>query len=146
MKFNQDLLVNNVKAKNLNITVVLRWLLHIGLFLLTFFTTTIAGVLWLNKDPFELNNFSLGIPYSASILFILACHEFGHYFASRYHNVDATLPYFLPFPPIPILLQLFLNFGTFGAVIRYKSQLSHQKKLCSTLGLQVRLLVFLLLF
>ena len=94
---------------------------------MTFFTTTIAGVLWLNKDPFELSNFYLGIPYSASILFILACHEFGHYFASRYHHVDATLPYFLPFPPIPVLLQLFLNFGTFGAVIRTKSIVPSKK-------------------
>ena len=127
MKFNQDLLVNNLNAKNLNITMVLRWLLHLGLFLLTFFTTTIAGVLWLNKDPFELNNFPLGIPYAASILFILACHEFGHFFASRYHHVDATLPYFLPFPPIPVLLQLFLNFGTFGAVIRTKSIVPSKK-------------------
>jgi membrane-associated protease RseP (regulator of RpoE activity) len=74
-----------------------------------------------------LRNFHLGIPYSASILFILACHEFGHYFASRYHNVDATLPYFLPFPPIPVLLQLFLNFGTFGAVIRTKSIVPSKK-------------------
>jgi membrane-associated protease RseP (regulator of RpoE activity) len=107
--------------------VILTWSLHLGLFLLTFFTTTIAGVLWLNRDPFELRNFYLGIPYSASILFILACHEFGHYFASRYHRVDATLPYFLPFPPVPILIQLFLNFGTFGAVIRTKSIVPSKK-------------------
>jgi membrane-associated protease RseP (regulator of RpoE activity) len=127
MEFNQDLSSNNVKAKNQNLTLVLRWLLHLGLFLLTFFTTTIAGVLWLNRDPFELSNFHLGIPYSASILFILACHEFGHYFASRYHHVDATLPYFLPFPPVPVLLQLFLNFGTFGAVIRTKSIVPSKK-------------------
>jgi membrane-associated protease RseP (regulator of RpoE activity) len=110
-----------------NLKEVLQWLLHFGLFLLTFFTTTIAGVLWLNRDPFELTNFHLGIPYSASILFILASHEFGHYFASRYHKVDATLPYFLPFPPIPIMLQLFLNFGTFGAVIRTKSIVPSKK-------------------
>jgi membrane-associated protease RseP (regulator of RpoE activity) len=130
MEFNQDTLVNNIKTKNLNITLVLRWLLHIGLFLLTFFTTTVAGVLWLNRDPFELSNFYLGIPYSASILFILGCHEFGHYFASRYHHVDATLPYFLFFPPIPFLLQLFgVNFGTFGAVIRIKSVIPSKKVL-----------------
>ena len=107
--------------------LILQWVLHLGLFFLTFFTTTVAGVLWLNRDPFELRNFYLGIPYSASILFILACHEFGHYFASRYHHVDATLPYFLPFPPVPVLMQLFLNFGTFGAVIRTKSIVPSKK-------------------
>ena len=129
MAFNQYSLVDNVKSKKIDAVFVLHWSLHIGLFLLTFFTTTIAGVLWQNRDPFELRNFYLGIPYSASILFILACHEFGHYFASRYHHVDATLPYFLPFPPIPILLQLFLNFGTFGAVIRIRSIVPSKKAL-----------------
>jgi len=127
MEFNQNLAANNLKMLHKNVSIVLRWLLHLSLFLLTFFTTTIAGVLWLNRDPFELSNFHLGIPYSASILFILACHEFGHYFASRYHEVDATLPYFLPFPPVPVLLQLFLNFGTFGAVIRTKSIVPSKK-------------------
>jgi membrane-associated protease RseP (regulator of RpoE activity) len=117
--------VKNIR--NLNLTALSTIILHLGLFILTFFTTTIAGVVWLNRDPFELANFSLGIPYSLSILFILSCHEFGHYFASRYHKVDATLPYFLPFPPIPILLQLFLNFGTFGAVIRTKSIIPSKK-------------------
>jgi membrane-associated protease RseP (regulator of RpoE activity) len=127
MEYNQEPLSGRFNTLKLTVDAVLRWLLHLGLFLLTFFTTTIAGVLWLNKDPFELSNFYLGIPYSVSILFILACHEFGHYFASRYHHVDATLPYFLPFPPIPVLLQLFLNFGTFGAVIRTKSVVPSKK-------------------
>jgi membrane-associated protease RseP (regulator of RpoE activity) len=104
-----------------------RWALHLGLFLFTLFTTTIAGVQWLNRDPFDLTNFTLGLPYSVALLFILGCHEFGHYFASCYHKVDATLPYFLPFPPIPIFFQLFLNFGTFGAVIRTKSAVPSKK-------------------
>jgi membrane-associated protease RseP (regulator of RpoE activity) len=127
MDNNQSRSFDNPKKRDWSISLVLRLLLHFGLFILTFFSTTIAGVLWLNRDPFELSNFHLGIPYSASILFILACHEFGHYFASRYHKVDATLPYFLPFPPIPELLQFFLNFGTFGAVIRTKSIVPSKK-------------------
>jgi len=99
----------------------LRLALHLGLFLLTFFTTTVAGVQWIGANPFELENFSLGLPYSLSLLFILSCHEFGHYFASRHHGVDATLPYYLPFPPFPSLMAMFLNFGTFGAIIRTRS-------------------------
>ncbi len=88
--------------------------LHAALFAATFFTTAVAGVAWLNIDPFEVSNFAAGIPYAAALLFILATHEFGHYFASRIHGVDATLPYFIPFPTLPG----FLNFGTLGAVIK----------------------------
>ena len=89
----------------------------------TFFTLTVAGVQWLNRDPFNLGSFFLGIPYSLSALFILSCHEFGHYLAARHHGVDATLPYFIPFPN----LQGVVNFGTLGAVIRTKSQIPSRK-------------------
>jgi membrane-associated protease RseP (regulator of RpoE activity) len=115
MDTNQDKTVYIHRDNRKRIAIVFRWFFHFGLFVLTFFTTTVAGVLWLNRDPFELSNFHLGIPYSAAILFILASHEFGHYFASRYHKVDATL------------LQLFLNFGTFGAVIRTKTIVPSKK-------------------
>ena len=98
-------------------------LLHLFLFLLTFFTTTVAGVQWVGLDPFELANFTAGLPYSIAILFVLGSHEFGHYFAARYHGVKATLPYFIPFPPIP----LFLNFGTLGALIRTRTTVPSKK-------------------
>jgi membrane-associated protease RseP (regulator of RpoE activity) len=101
----------------------LQYLLNLSLFVLTFFTTTVAGVQWVNKDPFELSNFAFGLPYSLSILFILGTHELGHYFAARYHSVKATLPYFIPFPPLPF----FLNFGTLGAVIRTRSVVPSRK-------------------
>ena len=39
-----------------------------------------------------------GFWYSGTILAILGCHELGHYFACRYYDVDASLPFFLPFP------------------------------------------------
>ena len=39
-------------------------------------------------------------------------HEFGHYLACRYYDVDASLPYFLPAPTLT---------GTFGAFIRIRS-------------------------
>jgi membrane-associated protease RseP (regulator of RpoE activity) len=98
-------------------------LIHAGLFVATFFTTTVAGVEWLNVDPFDLTNFHLGIPFSLSILAVLTCHEFGHYFAARYHRVEATLPYYIPFPNIAGML----NFGTLGAVIRTKSAMPSRK-------------------
>lgn len=101
------------------------YLLHIGLFLVTFITTTIAGAEWTTgmAGPYEIDHLVVGLPYSISILFILTCHEFGHYFAAMYHKVKATLPYYIPFPPIPF----FLNFGTIGAVIRTKTHVPTKK-------------------
>lgn len=98
--------------------------LHIGLFLITFFTTTVAGVFWLNKDGFDLRNFGYGLPYSISILAMLAAHEFGHYFAARYHGVQTTLPFFIPTPPF-----LLNPFGTMGAVIRIRSPITSKRAL-----------------
>lgn len=100
------------------------YLLHIGLFLLTFITTTLGGVYWGGNDPYNISNFTLGLTYSCLILFIISAHEFGHYFAAKIHKVDVTLPYYIPFP------FLFLNpFGTMGAVIRMRSPASTRKAL-----------------
>ena len=99
-------------------------LIHISLFLATFFTTTLAGVMWLNKDPFDLQNFYLGLHYSISLLAILTAHEFGHYFAARYHRVNSTLPYYIPMPPF-----LFNPFGTMGAIIKIKSPIPTRRAL-----------------
>ena len=54
---------------------------------------------------------------------ILLSHEFSHYFASKNHGVQATLPYFIPAPPIlsPI--------GTFGAFIKMKTPIITRKAL-----------------
>ncbi len=80
-------------------------LLPIALFLATFLTTTIVGGLW----------------YSGAILLILGAHEFGHYFACRWHNVDCTLPYFLP-APLPLT-------GTLGAVIKIREPFPSRRAL-----------------
>ena len=101
------------------------YLLHIGLFIFTFITTTIAGAEWISATPgpYEISFLAKGLPYSLSMLFILSCHEFGHYFAARIHKVDATLPFFIPFPSI----AGFLNFGTMGAVIKTRSPIETRK-------------------
>ncbi len=106
-------------------------LLHIGLFVVTFITTTIAGAEWTTgtMGPYELNHLLIGLPYSIAIMFIISCHEFGHYFAAKYHKVDATLPYYIPFPNLPG----FLNFGTMGAVIRTRSPI-HTRKAMFDIG------------
>lgn len=100
-----------------------KWILNLVLFLLTLLTATLAGVQWAGKDPLEPDNFKFGIEYSLAILFVLACHEFGHFFAARRHRVSTTLPFFIPFPPLPFLL----NFGTLGAVIRTRSIVPSRK-------------------
>ena len=56
-----------------------------------------------------------GLSFSLSLLFILVCHEMGHYVACRIYGVDAMLPFFIPTPP------MIGPAGTFGAFIRIKS-------------------------
>jgi membrane-associated protease RseP (regulator of RpoE activity) len=60
-----------------------------------------------------------GLPFSLTLLLILLAHEFGHYVAAVFHQVDASLPYFLPSP--------FL--GTFGAFIRVRSPIYSKRAL-----------------
>lgn len=78
--------------------------LHLLLFLVTVGSTWLIG----------------GWTYSATILAILGSHEFGHYFACRYYDVDASLPYFLPLPTI---------FGTLGAFIRIREPIPSKRML-----------------
>ncbi|HEX7356783.1 MAG TPA: site-2 protease family protein, partial [Ignavibacteriaceae bacterium] len=108
------------KRKNIN-----SYLIHIGLFIVTFITTTLAGVEWTTGKlpPYEFNLLYKGLPYSISILLIITFHEFGHYFAARLHRIKATLPFYIPFPPI----AYFINFGTMGAVIKTKSPIYSKK-------------------
>jgi len=100
------------------------YLINIGLFLLTFLTTTTAGVFWLNRDPYQLENFSLGLTYSLLILSVITAHEFGHYFAARIHKIPVSLPYYIPFPFLE-----FNPFGTMGALIKMKSPTQSRKSL-----------------
>ncbi|MBI5810739.1 MAG: site-2 protease family protein [Deltaproteobacteria bacterium] len=94
-------------------------LLPAALFTLTVITTVIAGALHSGADIFS-NPYDLlkGVPFSASLIFILGTHELGHYIASKRHGILTTLPVFIPGPPIPPLI------GTFGAVIRIKSPIT----------------------
>jgi membrane-associated protease RseP (regulator of RpoE activity) len=104
---------------------------HIVLFALTVVTTTLVGVnhyasysLDYANRPLDLSSFELylnGLWYSVSILAILGAHEFGHYFACRYYQVDASLPYFLP-APLPLT-------GTLGAFIRIRQIIPGKREL-----------------
>jgi membrane-associated protease RseP (regulator of RpoE activity) len=104
---------------------------HVLLFLLTVVTTTLAGeghyLSWVTDfgvKPVSLSSADLlvrGLWYSGTILAILGCHELGHYFACRYYDVDASLPFFLPVP--------FAFTGTLGAVIRIKEPIPSKRML-----------------
>ena len=55
--------------------------------------------------------------FSLTLLFILGTHEFGHYYFAQKHNVDATLPYFIPAPPFIFLIgTLLLKFCQDAAI------------------------------
>jgi len=47
-------------------------------------------------------------------------HEMGHYLAGRWHGVDVSLPYVIPF---------YIPFGTMGAVIRMRSRIPDREAL-----------------
>ena len=95
--------------------------LNIILFIATFFTTTFAGALMeIDMSSPLLPQAYKGLPFSLTLLLILLCHEFGHYFMAKKHGVEATLPYFIPAPSI---------IGTFGAVIKMKSPLYSKRSL-----------------
>lgn len=61
------------------------------------------------------------LSFSLSLLFILICHEMGHYIACRIYRVEATLPFFIPTPP------MIGPAGTFGAFIKILSPMPSRK-------------------
>lgn len=70
-----------------------RVLLPLLLFATTCYTTLAVG----------------GPVYAGALMFILLCHEFGHFLQAVRYGVPASLPFFIPIPAPPI--------GTMGAVI-----------------------------
>lgn len=104
---------------------VARPFLAIGLFLATFFTTTLAW-LDLEKNAVPLSPATLvrGLPYAFTLMAILGIHELGHYLAARRYKIQATLPYFIPVIPIPLF-----PFGTFGAFIQIRSPIPNRRAL-----------------
>jgi len=105
--------------------------LHALLFILTIATTTLVGALHYEGYLSDFTNTASGLPvssllvrglwYSGTILAILGCHELGHYFACRYYDVDASLPFFIP-APLPLT-------GTLGAFIRIREPIPTKRML-----------------
>ncbi|WP_058825951.1 site-2 protease family protein [Haloferax sp. Q22] len=59
-------------------------------------------------------------PFTAAVLGVLSVHELGHYAVGRYHGVNVSLPYLIPF---------IFPFGTLGAIIRMRGQMPDRKTL-----------------
>ena len=108
-----------------------KWL-HWLLFALTFATTWNVGVQHYLGFLFDFVPRQLlftsqrdlvlgGLFYPVSVLAILGAHELGHYYACRYHNIDATWPFFIP-------MWGGLS-GTLGAVIRIREPIRTKRAL-----------------
>ena len=99
-------------------------ILALCLFLITLFTTTVAGVEMADipLDDWQDNPSLLlaGLPYSIALMVILGIHESAHYLTARWYKINATLPYFIP---IPFWL------GTVGAFIQMRSPFPHRQAL-----------------
>lgn len=82
-------------------------------------STLFAGAFWYHLDPYSLEIIHAW-PFALTIMFVLGVHELGHYALSRYHQVNASLPYFIPVPTL---------IGTMGAVIKMEGQIPSRKAL-----------------
>jgi membrane-associated protease RseP (regulator of RpoE activity) len=62
-----------------------------------------------------------GLAFAVPVMFILVCHEMGHFLQARRYHVPASYPYFIPMPFSPI--------GTMGAVIGMQAHVGDRKAL-----------------
>ena len=62
-----------------------------------------------------------GLPFSLTIMTIIASHELGHYLTARRYQVNTSLPVFIPFP--------FSIIGTLGAFILIRSPFPNRRSL-----------------
>jgi hypothetical protein len=89
------------------------WVVPVALFAATLGTTYWAGYQTSLCTPDFMNPWVGGLTFSLSLVGILFCHEMGHKLVSIWRGIDATLPYFIPVPPV----LPGLGIGTMGAVI-----------------------------
>jgi membrane-associated protease RseP (regulator of RpoE activity) len=99
-----------------------QWGLPVLLMALTFASTLYVGAgMVLGRPPGSFEELLTGWVFSVPLMAILMAHEFGHFFAGRYHRVDVSPPYFIPVP--------FFLLGTLGAVIQIREQIRSRNAL-----------------
>jgi membrane-associated protease RseP (regulator of RpoE activity) len=90
----------------------------------TVLSVAAAGAAWEGFDPLSHPTVAVhGLPFALTLLTILLVHEAGHYVMCVRHGVNASLPYFVPAPPVWPLV------GTFGAFIRIRSRFPNRRAL-----------------
>ncbi len=97
-----------------------RWEINLLLFIATLATTFYAGyqqAAFLVRDGLMRNAISAALAFSLPLMAILFTHEMGHKVVSVIRGIRASLPYFIPMPPLPTALPI----GTLGAVIVTRS-------------------------
>lgn len=88
---------------------------HLVLLVATFLSAALAYAVHAGADVFSApGEIAVGIPYAVALIAILLAHELGHYVLARVHRVEATLPFFIPAPPVFFI-------GTLGAFIRMRT-------------------------
>lgn len=98
---------------------------NVVLFLATCLSTLLVGTL-LAISFYEMDlsvypsSLLMGLPFSIALMSILLAHEMGHYLTSRFYGIDASLPYFIPFPNLA---------GTMGAFIRIRAPFHNRASL-----------------
>jgi len=93
---------------------------NIVLALATIVSTLFAGASWYYIENPLSPAIIQALPFMFAVMGVFGIHELGHYVLSRHHQVDATLPYFIPIPTL---------IGTMGAVIRMRGQIPDRKAL-----------------
>jgi membrane-associated protease RseP (regulator of RpoE activity) len=97
--------------------------INLGLAIATIFSVLFTGAaLSCQCIPQTIADWLTGLPMMLTMMVILLAHEFGHYFAARYHKITVTLPYFIPLPLISPV-------GTLGAFIQLRSPFKTKKQL-----------------
>lgn len=106
---------------------------NVLLLCITLVTTVLAGsFLWMGYSGdesgayFTSESLLMGaLTFALPLMAVLGIHEMGHYFMAKRHGVPASLPFFIPAPPPPLMFPL----GTFGAFISIRSPIPNRKTL-----------------
>ena len=134
---------HNFRAVYVTPPMRFNWKLPLQLYLATWLTTTFCRIEFGNDTLYTLLvSLCLGVAgtesapqywlifgqkfwnaflFSTALMFILTCHELGHYIQSRRYGLRSSLPFFLPMPFGPL--------GTFGAIIAMDDAVPHSRAL-----------------
>lgn len=125
-------LIPNVKRKSNSAStrkIFTPPVIALSLLATTFLTSILAGTqfanIFLPSVEVVFNNPQIllgGVPYAVTLMLILGLHESGHFLSARFHKVNATVPYFIPWPFLPLI-------GTLGAFIQIREPIPNRKAL-----------------